>query len=325
MKLPLILLTCISGFLPSARAQEVSAAAATLILVRGASGSPEFGETFDRQTEAWRNAAAEAGAELVTVGGGAAEAEGPTDKARLEKILTDLPPEGPAALWLVLVGHGTWDGKEARFNLEGPDLAATDLATWLSPVRRPVIVINTASSSAPFLPALAAPNRIIITATRSGNEKNFARFGEFLAASLGDKAADFDQDGQLSLLEWFLNAAGRTSEFYLAESRIRTEHALIDDNGDGKGTPGDWFRGLRAVRKAKGDFALDGARAGQQFLSPDTATRRMTAAQLTAREELEGELETLRRKKSDLPEEAYYGQLEALLLRIAALYEAPEQ
>ncbi len=239
------------------------------------------------------------------------------DRIRLEKIFADLPRDGPAEVWLVLIGHGTWDGKEARFNLEGPDLSAGDLAAWLKPVERPVVVINTSSSSSPFMPVIAGPNRIIITATRSGNERNFARFGEFFAAALNDPASDYDQDGQTCLLEWFLRAGSRTTEFYLSEGRIVTEHALIDDNGDGKGTPAQWFRGLRATTQSKDNAPLDGARAQQRSLAPDPTRQKLTLEQLATRDKLETEINLLRERKASLDVEVYYAELEALFRKLA--------
>ena len=163
----------------------------------------------------------------------------------------------------MLIGHGTFDGKEAKFNLRGPDLSATELAAWLKPFRRPVIVINCASSSSPFLNQLSAPERIIVTATRSGYEDNFARFGKFMAEAIADPAADLDKDGQTSLLEAFLMASRRVKEFYEADGRLVTEHALLDDNGDGLGTPADFFRGVRAVKKPVEGGSVDGVRANQ--------------------------------------------------------------
>ena len=154
-------------------------------------------------------------------------------------------------MWLVLIGHGTFDGKEARFNLRGPDVSADELALWLKPFRRPLAVIDTASCSAPFLNLLSATNRVIITATRSGNEQNFTRFGQYLAQALTDPEANLDKDGQVSLLEAFLTASHQAAEFYKLQGRLVTEHALLDDNGDGLGTPADWFRGLRAIKRPK--------------------------------------------------------------------------
>ena len=298
-------------------AQNPEGVRPTLILVQGAPGEAVYAEGFSSQIKSWQAAAGKANAEVRTIGEAGSATPG---RAFLEKTLTDFPKDGAAEVWIVLIGHGTWDGKEARFNLEGPDLSAGDLAAWLKPVQRPVVVINTSSSSAPFIPVLAGPNRTIITATRSGNERNYARFGQFLAASLDDPAADYDQDGRVSLLEWFLRAGSRTGEFYLAEGRIQTEHALIDDNGDGKGTPVEWFRGLRATTKTKDKTPLDGTRAHQRSLAPDPSSQKMTPEQLTERDKLEAEINALREKKSTLPEEEYYQQLETLFRKLAALY-----
>jgi hypothetical protein len=293
----------------------------TLIVVKGAAGEPDYAPIFQTQVEAWKSAATTAGAGIVVIGG---QPPGPaTDRDLLEKSLASTPADGPGELWIVLIGHGTWDGKTARFNLEGPDFSAADLAAWLQPVKRPVAVINTASCSGPFLNALAAPGRVVITATRSGSERNYARLGEHFATALADPAADYDQDGRVSLLECFVAAAARTAEFYKNEGRIATEHALIDDNGDGKGTPADWFRGLRPVRKSKDNTPLDGTRAHQRSLAPDDAAHRMAPHQLAARDQLESDIAALRERKSTLPEDEYYSLLEPLLLQLADLYRDP--
>ena len=74
-----------------------------------------------------------------------ASVEDPGKWALLRRALASEPTNAPAPLWLVLIGHGTFDGKEARFNLRGPDLTATELALWLQPIRRPMAVIDTSS------------------------------------------------------------------------------------------------------------------------------------------------------------------------------------
>lgn len=324
----------------------VPAAATKVILVRGADGEPEYAAKFDSQLKAWQQAATSAGADIsiihspiaapapgneqgtgtTTTEQGAYAGQGAgitqeTDADRLRGILTSLPPEGTAEVWLVLMGHGTWDGKEARFNLEGPDVSAAQLAEWLKPLRRPLVLINAASCSAPFLNALAGPNRIVVTATRSGSEKNYARFGEYLASALGDPASDYDGDGQQSLLEWVLTASARTAQFYKTEGRIASEHALIDDNGDGRGTPLEWFQGLRAIKKSKDNVPVDGDAASHLWLIPDDTTRHMPTEKRTARDTLEAEIAALRAKKTTLKEDDYYRQLENLLRKLAAVYE----
>lgn len=302
----------------------------SLILVQGAPGEPEYGVKFTQQTAAWLKAAERWKTQVLAViggpsaTGGAANAE--TDYQKLRETLAAAPKEGgPDALWIVFHGHGVWNGKEAFFNLQGPDVSASELAEWLKPFTRPVTVINTASSSAPFLQALGGPGRITITATRSGNERNFTRFGWYLAESLDDPEADLDQDGRVSLLELFLRASHRTVEFYQTEGRIVTEHALLDDNGDGLGTPADWFRGVRAVKKPANQTATaDGFTAHRTGLQPEEGPA-LSPERRERRDALERELAELRERRDEFPEEeAYLRKLEDVLLRLAAAYAEEE-
>jgi hypothetical protein len=181
--------------------------------------------------------------------------------------------------------------------------------------------VDCAAASGPFLKALSGPRRVVITATRSGGEENFAHFGEFLAGAVADPAADLDKDGQTSLLEAFLAAGRRTAEFYEKEGRLATEHALLDDNGDGLGTQADWFRGIRAVKKAADGAALDGLRAHQFHLVRNEAEQKLPPAVRARRDELEMAVAKLRDTKSTMSEDDYYAKLEPLLLEIARLYE----
>ncbi len=242
------------------------------------------------------------------------------DYERLKQTLANEPKEGRGALWLVLIGHGTFDGKEARFNLRGPDVTATDLADWFKPFQRPVVFIDASSASAPFLNKLSATNRVIVTATRSGSEQNFARFGLYLAEALADDQSDLDKDGQISVLEAFLTASARVAEFYKTEGRLATEHALLDDDGDGHGTPADWFRGIRAVKKPEGNASVDGARAHQMHLVLSQAEQAIPPEVRAKRDALELEISRLRANKPQRPDGRYYDQLEKLLLRLAETY-----
>src|SRR5262249_49838176 len=152
---------------------------------------------------------------------------------RLLNALTTEVSKTAGELWLVFIGHGTYDGKTAKFNLCGPDISADELATAMKPCRRPLVVIQCASASGPFLKALSAPGRVVIAATRSGYEVNVTRFGDFMARAIADPTADLDKDGQTSLLEAFLMAARQVEQSYKDQGRLMTEHALLDDNGDG--------------------------------------------------------------------------------------------
>lgn len=223
---------------------------------------------------------------------------------------------------MILIGHGTFDGKVARFNLRGPDVAAGELSEWLKPIGRPIAVINCASSSGPFLNELSGPNRVVVTATRSGNEYNFARFGDFLSAAINDPQADLDKDEQTSLLEAFLLASSRVQEFYAGEGRLMTEHALLDDNGDKLGTPADWFQGVRAVKSAKSGAAVDGLRAARRHLVRSAREEQLPAEARERRDQLEQELADLRVRKPQLSEDEYLSLIEPLLVELAKLYES---
>lgn len=288
-----------------------------VLIVVGAAGEPEFAGKFLAQATAWQNACTQAAVRPLTIGLDSAQTN---DYEQFKAALEAEPKDGPSPLWLVMIGHGTFDGKNARFNLRGPDVSASDLADWLHGFHRPLIVLDTASSSAPFLSKLSATNRVVITATRSGHEQNFTRFGEYLSECINDPAADLDKDGAVSLLEAFLVASRRTAEFYKTEGRLATEHALLDDNGDGLGTPADWFEGLRATKKPKDSGAVDGFVARQIFLVPSKEDQALTADQRAKRDALERSVLLHRERKGQIPEADYYRDLEKLLLELARLH-----
>lgn len=294
--------------------------APTVILVVGAAGDSEFGTNFLNQADLWQKACLRAGTRVQTIGLESSINSDANDHDRLKQVLEQEPKEGADQLWLVLIGHGTFDGKQARFNLRGPDVSADELADWFHGFHRPLAMINTAASSGPFVTKLSATNRVIISATRSGSEQNYTRFGQYFAAALGDPQADIDHDGETSLLEAFLVASRQATDFYKQNGRLATEHALLDDNGDARGTPPDWFKGLRAVKQASDGAALDGNFAQQFRLPTDSTEQHLTAEQLAQRDVLEQAVLLHREKKASMPEEEYYGELEKLLLELARLY-----
>src|SRR5262249_44846730 len=146
---------------------------------------------------------------------------------------------------------------------------------------------------------------------------NFARFGGYLSEAIADPGADLDKDGQTSLLEAWLSAAQRTATYYKDEGRLATEHSLLDDNGDGFGTPPDWFQGVRVVKKSTDRRQPDGLRAHQIHLVPNSLERALSAEAKAERDGIEKELAQLRDVKKSMPEETYFSQLETLLLRLA--------
>src|SRR5829696_7473840 len=282
----------------SVAAEEAKDVVAVLAVV-GAGGEEDYQKEFEHSAAQWEQAAGRAEALLVSIGRGA----GTNDLQHLEEALTSIPKDSAEPLWLVLIGHGTFDGKEAKFNLRGPDLSSVQLARWLEPFRRPLVIINCASASAPFVNALSRSTRVIISATRSGYEQNFARFARFLAEAIADPRADLDKDGQTSLLEAFLSGARQTAEWYKGEGRLATEHALLEDNADGLGTQADWFRGVRAVKKPDKGSSVDGVRGHQFHLVRNDAEKRLPATVRSRRDELELAIAALREAKSQMKEE----------------------
>lgn len=280
---------------------------------------PEYGVQFAQWAGLWEKACEEGGAQFAAIG--LDEIEGSDDRTLLNQMLAEQPRQDAAALWLVFIGHGTFDGKTAKFNLRGPDVSAHELAEWLRPFSRDLVVIDTASSSAPFLNLLSGPNRIVISATKSGFEQNYARFGGYLAEAIAEPKADLDKDGQTSLLEAFLTASARVEEFYSSEGRLATERALLDDNGDGLGTRADWFRGIRPIQKAADGASLDGYRAHQFHLVRSEAENKMPPQLRRERDRLELEVVKLRDMREDLSDAEYFPRLEKLLCEIAQIYE----
>lgn len=290
-----------------------------VIVVVGAVGTPQYEAQFAEWAGLWEKACAKGNAKYTAIG--LDKTQDPNDRATLQEMLAHESRQGDEALWLVLIGHGTFDGRTAKFNLRGPDVSAEDLSEWLKPFSRPLAVINTASSSAPFLSTLSAPGRVIITATKSGFEQNYARFGQYLAGAIAESQADLDKDDQTSLLEAFLTASAAVEQFYAASGLLVTEHALLDDNGDGLGTRADWFRGVRPVQKAEGGVSPDGYRAGQFHLVCNEAEDRMPPQLRAQRDRLELEVIKLRDTRKSFSEDEYFSRLEKLLCDIAQIYE----
>lgn len=211
---------------------------------------------------------------------------------------------------LVLVGHGTFDGVDAKFNLAGPDLEAAEWAALLRPLKARVVVVNTASASAPFLPRLAGPRRVVITSTSSAAQRFDTVFAEFFVAAFTQPDADLDKDERVSIWEAFAFASARVKRHYEQRGQLATERALLDDDGDGVG-------------KESGETGPDGAVASRLFLDsgPDVLRTAGPAASelLARRERLLSDLDELKRKRSFMPGDDYARELERLLVDIARL------
>src|SRR5829696_2054377 len=214
------------------------------------------------------------------------------------------------------IGHGSFDGKESKFNLVGPDLSAANYNQLLSalPARR-VVVFNMASASGEFIKSLSAKGRIIITATRNGQETNATRFAGFFIAALNASDSDTDQDGHTSVLEAFVYANRLTGDFYKRAGRLATEHALIDDNGDGVGHEKvEAGEGLLARATYLDSLSID-----------EAAATAATGKLVNERSRLEGEIEQWIARKGSMPENEYEATLERLFIELAKVNRSIKQ
>lgn len=313
------------GTAPPAAGGKKGEAGASVVVVVGAAGASDYGERFAAWAERWRKACATAQVSYAAVGLEAAGAGGLADRQRLQQLLAREGARTGGELWLVLLGHGTFDGRAAKFNLRGGDVAADELAAWLKPARRPLVIIDAAPASGPFVRALSGPDRVIVTATRSGREQNATRFGGFLSETIADPAADLDKDGQTSLLEAFLVASKRVDASYSDAGLLASEHALLEDNGDGLGTGAALYQGLRPVANLEGGAPADGRRAHQLHLVPSDPERAMPPDLRRRRDELELQVLQLRDARAKLSEDEYYRRLDPLLVELARVYQKAEK
>lgn len=211
-------------------------------------------------------------------------------------------------LLVLLVGHGTFDGIDAKFNLVGPDLEAGDWRQLLDGIQGHLIVVNTAGASFPFLRRLAGPRRVVITATDSPAQTYDTVFPQFFVEAFSEPESDLDKDGRLSIGEAFSFASRQTRRWYEQQGRLPTERALLDDTGDGVG-------------KEAGVPGPDGALASRLFLDagPDAQLSADPAlSELIARRDaLETAIEELKRKRAFMPADDYARDLERLLVDLA--------
>lgn len=278
------------------------------VIINGAGGEPVYAKQFEQWTTelqaALSNRYGFGDAQLRVLPHATAD----DVKRTFNQLKSQLQPNN--VLFLFLIGHGSYDGKESKFNLVGPDLSAVEYNALLSslPTSR-VVVFNMASASGEFVKSLSAKGRIVITATKSGQESNATRFAGYFIAALNATDADTDQDGHVSVLEAFVYANRLTADFYTRAGRLATEHALLEDNGDGVGhEKAEAGEGLLARATYLDSLSIDEANANAA-----------TAKLLKERTRLEGEIEQLIARKSNMPETEYEANLERLFIELAKI------
>ena len=285
------------------------------LVVSGASGDPTYVETYDR----WRQTLvmalrAQAGfrddhltvlAETPGPGVGRASREGVIQAVSdLRGRMTD-----ESVLLVVLLGHGTYDGVDAKFNLVGPDLEARAWSRLLDDLPGHLVFVNTTAASFPFVQQLAQPGRVVITATESAVQRYDTVFPEFFVQALSEPSADSDKDGRVSVMECFAFASDEVRRWYQREGRLATERPLLDDTGDG-------------VATEAGQRASDGILASRLYVeagveAPPVVSDPTLMPLVNRREELEDLVAGLRARKDAMARDAYQRELEQLLVDLA--------
>jgi hypothetical protein len=209
-----------------------------------------------------------------------------------------------------LIGHGTFDGRVAKFNLPGPDMAPADFEPLLKRLKsRHVVFVNTASASGPFMETLAGPGRTIVTATRTGAERFATLFGGYFVDALAGTDADADKNRRISVLEAFNAAKREVAVAYEREGIMLTEHALLNDSG-GEGVPNpapDGPQGRVAAVLSLGSASAADPLPGDPKLRALYQERRL----------LEQRVEALKLLKGSMPADRYASELEKLVTELA--------
>ena len=241
--------------------------------------------------------------ESVKTGGEVANAD------NVKKLFAELKKGGSKDdfVLIVLLGHGTYDGDVAKFNLVGPDLAAKEWADMVNGLQGRVAFVNTTEASFPFLETMSAKGHIVITATDSAAQKYATVFPEFFVKAMSEASTDLDKNGRTSLFEVFTAASAAVKQYYEQKGQLTTERALLDDTGDGKG------------KEATAD-GPDGGLARITNLDADNAVATSNpelAALIKKQRALETSAEELKLKKGEMPDAEWNAQFEKLMLELA--------
>ena len=291
----------------------LSARATTFYLtISGLGGEADYEQRFKMWAEDIDGSLKKAGgdAKVVTL-------QAPTREkvqAQFAEISREAKPAD--ALVLMLIGHGSYDGVEYKFNIPGPDLSGADLASLLDhvPASRQLVVVTT-SSSGGSIEFLRRVNRVVITATKGGSEKNATVFARFWAEALRDPAADADKNEAVSALEAFHYAQRKTTEFFDTQKRLATEHSVLEDTGKGDGERDPKVENGQG--KLASSFAL--VRLGANAAAARDPNKRPL---LDKKEEVENAIDKLKYEKASMNAADYKKQLTALLLELARVQEA---
>jgi hypothetical protein len=285
-------------------------AATYYVTIAGLGGTPEYETQFQKWAADLDRQFRQNGsdAHVETISGSAAT------RQHIQDVFSRLAQEAQPddAIALLLIGHGTFDGTDYKFNIPGPDITAADLSSLLNRIRAGrQLVVNMTSCSGASLAKLAKKDRIVITATKSGTEKNATVFARYWVDALQDPAADTDKNGTISTLEAFHYAQQKTAAYFESEKLLATEHAQFTDTGS-----------PNAVRDPKPENGQGLLAAAFPMVRPEAQTpaavRNPEKQKLLSRkQDLEAKIDRLKYRKAALPEDRYKEELTALLLQLA--------
>lgn len=283
------------------------------VVISGASG----GEKYAEQMRGWREGLRSAMVDrygfktehvrLLVDESAATGEKGSADNVR--KVFTEIKKAGTKDdfVLVILLGHGTYDGDVAKFNLVGPDLTAKDWTDMLAGMPGRLALVNTTEASFPFLESLTAKGRVVITATDSAAQKYATVFPEYFVKAIREASTDLDKNGRTSLFEVFAAASAAVKQHYEQNGQLATERAVLDDNGDGKG------------REATTE-GPDGGVARMSYLDAESAAESANpeiAALAKRRRALEMQAEEHKQLKGVMPDGEWNATFEKLMLELA--------
>jgi len=287
------------------------------VVITGASG----GETYAQKYQRWRatfvttlrDSFGYAPDHLIVLAENESEGVQKATRENVQKVFAGLRTRVTRddQVLVFLAGHGTsLDGDEAKFNLVGPDLSATEWLGLVAPIAGRVVFVDTTSASFPFLRKLAGRGRVVLTATDSAAQQFETVFPEYFVKAFGDPAADLDRNGRVSIWEAFTYASAAVHQYFEQKGQLATERPLLDDTGAGIG------------REAQNP-GTDGAVARITYLEPDAPlalpSDSALAALFTRRAALEEALEALKARKESTAPDQYAAELEKILTELARI------
>jgi len=284
------------------------------LTVAGLGGQPDYEQRFTQQAADLDRLfkAAGATAHVITLAG--KEATRAHLTTALQSIASQAKPEDDFVL--ILIGHGSFDGVEYKYNLPGPDIAAQSLAQLCDRIAsKRQLIVNTTSSSGGSVAALARKGRAVIAATKSGAEKNATVFARYWVEALQDARADVDKNETLTALEAFQYATTKTAAFYDSQKRLATEHAVFADTGNGAAA-------VRVASKTTGEGRLLSSVALVRFGTERTVSANPAKRGLLARkEQLEARIDTLKYQRAAMSPQEYRQQMTESLVALAKVQE----